>query len=245
MIADNRYHAQDAADLIQVDYEPLSVVVNPEEATQDGAPQLFDDVPNNIAFHWVASSGDVAVEAAFAEAEVVVSERIVQQRLLPTAMEPRSALAQWNSGTEELTIWSTTQNPHIARFILSGMTGVPEHKLRVIAPEVGGGFGSKIPVYADEALAGWAAMKAKSSGQMDGNAQRKLSGDDSWPRSCRICRDGRDQRGKVTAIRGKVFAGLGRVSLDSRPRHSNHFAWADVLRRIYHSQCACRCVRRV
>src|SRR5260370_8198064 len=74
-------------------------------------------------------------------------------------MDPRAALPRWNGPAEELTLWSTTQNPHIARFILSGMTGLPEHKLRVIAPEVGGGFGSKIPVYPDEALTLWAAMK--------------------------------------------------------------------------------------
>lgn len=209
VIADNRYHAQDAADLIQVDYEPLAVVVNPEEATQDGAPQLFDDVPHNIAFHWVASSGDEAVEAAFAQAEVVVSERIVQQRLLPTAMEPRSALAQWSSGTEELTIWCTTQNPHIARFILSGMTGVPEHKVRVIAPEVGGGFGSKLPVYADEALAGWAAKKlnrpVKWTETRSENYIATIHGRDH----VEYVEMAATQAGKVTAIRGKVFAGLG------------------------------------
>lgn len=209
VIADNRYHAQDAADLVQVDYETLDVVVSPEEATSDSAPQLFDDVPNNIAFHWVASSGDEAVDAAFAGAEVMVSEHIVQQRLLPTAMEPRSALAQWNSGTEELTIWSTTQNPHIARFILSGMTGIPENKVRVIAPEVGGGFGSKIPVYADEALVAWIAKKLN----------RPVKWTETRSENYQVTIHGRDhveyvemaatKDGKVTAIRGKVFAGLG------------------------------------
>ncbi|MBC8100046.1 MAG: molybdopterin-dependent oxidoreductase, partial [Armatimonadetes bacterium] len=209
VIADNRYHAQDAVELVEVEYEPLDAVVNPEEATFNGAPQLFDEVPNNVAFRWVASSGDEAVEAAFAAAEVVVSERIVQQRLLPTAMEPRSAFAQWNSGTEELTIWSTTQNPHIARFILSGMLGVPEHKVRVIAPEVGGGFGSKLPVYADEALAGWAAMKLN----------RPVKWTETRSENYTVTIHGRDhveyvemaanKDGKVTAIRGKVFAGLG------------------------------------
>ena len=159
VIAETRYQAQDAAELVHVDYEELDAVVNPEDATRDGAPQLFEDVPNNISFRWIMSSGDEGLEKAFAEADVVVKERIVQQRLLPTAMEPRAALAQWNSATEELTIWCTSQNPHIHRFILSGMTDVPEHKLRVIAPEVGGGFGSKIPVYADEALACWASMQ--------------------------------------------------------------------------------------
>jgi len=159
VLAGTRAQAQDGADAVHVDYEPLPVTVNPEDATKDGAPQLHAEAANNIAFRWVASSGDDALNKAFAEADVVVKERIIQQRLLPTAMEPRSALAQWDSGTEELTLWNTSQNPHIARFILSGVAGLPEHKLRVIAPEVGGGFGSKIPVYADEALTIWAAMK--------------------------------------------------------------------------------------
>src|SRR5581483_3479633 len=159
VIAQTRYQAQDGADALRVEYEPLPVTVNPEEATRNGAPQLHADVPNNIAFRWIMSSGDEGVEKAFAEADMVVQERIVQQRLLPTAMEPRSALAQWDSGTEELTIWCTSQNPHIHRHILGLVIGIPDQKLRIIAPEVGGGFGSKIPVYADEALVGWAAMK--------------------------------------------------------------------------------------
>ena len=209
VIADNRYRAQDAADLIQVEYEALPVVVNPEEAAQDGAPQLFDDVPNNIAFHWVASSGDEALDKAFAEADVVVSERIIQQRLLPTAMEPRSALAQWNSGTEELTIWCTTQNPHIHRFILSGMTGIGEHKLRVIAPEVGGGFGSKIPVYADEALTCWAAMKlnrpVKWTETRSENYLTTIHGRDH----VEYVEMAATSDGTVTAVRGKVYAGMG------------------------------------
>ena len=159
VLASNRYQAQDAAELVEVDYEQLDAVVDPEKATQDGAPQLFEDVPANLAFRWVSSSGDEEVEKAFQEAEVVVQERIIQQPLLPTAIEPRAALAQWNGPAGELTVWCTSQNPHIHRHILSAMTGVPDHKLRVVAPEVGGGFGSKLPVYADEALAAWAARQ--------------------------------------------------------------------------------------
>jgi aerobic carbon-monoxide dehydrogenase large subunit len=209
VLAENRYQAQDAVEAVQVDYDTLDAVVNPEDATKDGAPQLFDDLPNNTAFIWIASSGDEGVDKAFAEADVVVTERIVQQRLLPTAMEPRSALAQWNSGTEELTVWSTTQNPHIARFILSGLTGVPEHKLRVIAPEVGGGFGSKIPVYADEALACWASMKTG----------RPVKWTETRSENYQITIHGRDhveyvelaakKDGTVTGIRGKIYAGMG------------------------------------
>lgn len=117
VLAEDRYTAQDAADLVTVEYEVLDAVVNPEDATKDGAPQLFDDVENNISFRWVM--GDKAEsDKVFEAADVVVKERIIQQRLLPTAMEPRSALAQWNNATEEMTVWTTTQNPHIARFII-------------------------------------------------------------------------------------------------------------------------------
>lgn len=209
VIAETRYIAQDAAELVHVDYEPLSAVVNPEDATKDGAPQLFEEAPHNIAFRWIASSGDDALNKAFADAEVVVKERIVQQRLLPTAMEPRAAVAQWDSGNEEMTLWVTTQNPHIHRFILSGMTGIPEHKLRVIAPEVGGGFGSKIPVYPDEALTVWAARKLN----------RPVKWAETRSENYLVTIHGRDhveyvemaatKDGKVTAIRGTVYAGMG------------------------------------
>jgi carbon-monoxide dehydrogenase large subunit len=157
VVAQSRYQAEDALELIRVDYEPLLAIVDPQKASQRGAPQVHVDAPNNQAFHWVMNGGDV--DKAFASAPIKVKERIVQQRLIPNAMEPRSALAQYVGATGELTVWSTSQNPHIARFILSGVTGVPEHKLRIIAPEVGGGFGSKIPVYADEAITAFCSMK--------------------------------------------------------------------------------------
>ena len=144
VVAEDRYLARDAADAVLVDYEPLPAVVDAYQATQSGVPQLHADVPDNVDFHWTVQGGDV--DSAFRDAAVVVRDRIINRRLIPNAMEPRSALAQWNASMGEITLWSTTQNPHIARFLLSGVTGIPEHKIRVIAPEVGGGFGSKIPV---------------------------------------------------------------------------------------------------
>ena len=148
VVADNRYQAYDALDLIEVDYEPLPTVIDPEAAAQTDAPRLHDDIEGNQAFHWTVSGGDV--DAAFAEAAtngVIIKDRILQQRLIPNAMETRSAVAQYNRASGELTLWNTTQNPHIARFLCSVVTGIPEDRLRVIAPEVGGGFGSKIAVY--------------------------------------------------------------------------------------------------
>ena len=157
VVAENRYQAEDALELINVDYEPLPAVVNPEEAMQPGAPQLHDDAPRNQAFHWVASGGDT--DAVFASAEVVVRDTIIQQNLIPNAMETRSAIASYQPAMGELTLWNTTQNPHIARFICSLVTGIPEHKIRVIAPEVGGGFGSKIAVYPWEMIVAFCSMK--------------------------------------------------------------------------------------
>jgi carbon-monoxide dehydrogenase large subunit len=209
VVAENRYQAQDAADAIQVEYEPLPVVVDPEAATKDGAPQLFDDVPNNIAFRWIASSGDDGVNKAFEDAEVLVSERIVQQRLIPTAMEPRAAVAQWNNVTEEMTVWCTSQNPHIHRHILGLVLGIPDHQLRVVAPEVGGGFGSKIPVYADEALTAWVSRKLN----------RPVKWTETRSENYQVTIHGRDhveyvelaatKDGTLTAIRGTVYAAMG------------------------------------
>ncbi|MBO2531685.1 MAG: carbon monoxide dehydrogenase [Thermoactinomycetaceae bacterium] len=154
VVAEDRYTARDALELIEVEYEELPAVVDQEEAMKEGAPQLHEEVPNNIAFRWKA--GEVPDEV-FDQAEVVIRRRFRQQRLIPNPMEPRSAVAKYNPSTGEMTIWCTTQNPHIHRFILSGVLGIPESKLQVVAPDVGGGFGCKIPVYPDEALAGYVA----------------------------------------------------------------------------------------
>jgi carbon-monoxide dehydrogenase large subunit len=140
VIAESRAAARDAVDLIEVDYEPLGGGVDPEKMAQPGAPQLHKEVPNNVAFTWVVAGGDA--ERAFNEAEVTVKQRIVQQRLLPTAMECRAAVASYNKGSGQLTLWVTSQNPHIHRFLCSVMLNLPEHRVRVISPEVGGGFGS-------------------------------------------------------------------------------------------------------
>ena len=157
VVAETPAQAYDAADLVVVDYESLPCVLDPQKSLEPGAPQLHDDVPNNIAFKWTVAGGDV--DAAFAKAEVVVKERIVQQRLIPTAMEPRAAFAKWGGASGELTLWNTTQNPHILRFLTSVVTGIPEDKLRVIAPEVGGGFGSKIAAYPADFLTVFCARK--------------------------------------------------------------------------------------
>ena len=155
VVASSPYLARDAVNMIDVQYEALPVVTNQEAAQAEGAPQLHDEAPGNQAFHWKFAAGNV--DAALRDAEVVLKQRFVQQRLIPNAMETRGAVAQWDPGMEELTLYNTSQNPHIARFLSSVVTSIPENKIRVIARDVGGGFGSKIPYYPGDALTAYAA----------------------------------------------------------------------------------------
>ncbi|HEX9035505.1 MAG TPA: molybdopterin cofactor-binding domain-containing protein [Ktedonobacterales bacterium] len=159
VVAENSYIADDALDLIEVEYDTLPAVVNQEDALKPGAPQLYDDVANNQVFHWKFANGDP--DGSMAAAEVRLRQRFIQQRLVPNAMEPRSAVADWNHGAGELTFYNTTQNPHIVRFLIAATQGIPENKIRVVARDVGGGFGSKIPFYAGDALAIFASRKLK------------------------------------------------------------------------------------
>ena len=207
VVAESRYQAEDALELINVDYEPLAAVVNPEAAMREGAPQLHDDVPNNQAFHWVAAGGDT--DAAFESAEVTVRDTILQQRLIPNAMETRSALASYLSSMGELTLWNTTQNPHITRFITSLVTGLGEHKIRVIAPEVGGGFGSKIQIYPSDMITVFCSMKlgrpVKWTETRTENYITSIHGRDHVEHvELAATRDG-----KITGLRSVVYAGMG------------------------------------
>ncbi|MGH9627725.1 MAG: xanthine dehydrogenase family protein molybdopterin-binding subunit, partial [Bryobacteraceae bacterium] len=157
VVASDRYIARDAADLVEVDYEPLPAVADPEKALEPGAPPVHPEWPDNVAFTYHQENGDV--DQAFAGADVVVKQRIISQRLIPAAMETRGVVADWRTGEKSMTIYSSTQIPHLMRTLVAQMLGVPEHRLRVITPEVGGGFGSKLNVYAEEALMGFIAMK--------------------------------------------------------------------------------------
>ncbi len=159
VVAESPYIANDALDLIEVEYEPLPAVVDARATTEEGAPLVHDDVPNNISYTWALGDKE-ACDKAFAEADHVVELDLINQRLIPTAMEPRAAVAQWNAFTEEMTLWTTSQNPHPIRLLLSAFTlGIPEHKLRVISPDVGGGFGSKIFHYPEEIITPWVARE--------------------------------------------------------------------------------------
>jgi carbon-monoxide dehydrogenase large subunit len=158
VIADNAYVARDAAELVAVEYEVLPAVADTLTAG-DTATQVHDDAPGNRSFHWEIGDAS-ATDAAFATAAHVVRQRLVNQRLAAVAMEPRAALASYAPGTDELTLWVTSQNPHVHRLIMGAFVlGIPENKLRVIAPDVGGGFGSKIFIYPEECVVAWAAKR--------------------------------------------------------------------------------------
>ncbi len=156
VVATDAYIARDAVELVMVDYEALPAVVDVEEAAK-GKTVIHESFGDNIAYKLTAGEGDI--DAALGNADHVIKQRIVHQRLAPIAMEGRGVLARYFPGEEELTVWSSTQIPHLLRTQLAIMIGIPENKLRVITPEVGGGFGSKLNVYAEEALLGWISMQ--------------------------------------------------------------------------------------
>ncbi len=153
VVARDKASAVDALELIEVDYEPLPVVLDMESALQPGSPLVHDSAGTNKAYHWVFDSAEAGTGGAVAaaDAEVTITRRYVQQRLIPAFMEPRSVVVDPSGG--EWTMYSATQIPHITRFLLAATTGTPEHKIRVIAPDVGGGFGGKLAVTPEEWIA--------------------------------------------------------------------------------------------
>ncbi|GAK44064.1 molybdopterin-binding aldehyde oxidase and xanthine dehydrogenase [Tepidicaulis marinus] len=158
VIAETKAQALAAADLVLVDYEPLPAV-SLKNSTEPGSAQVHEEAPGNLCFEW--ELGDkTATEEAFSKAARTVSIDLANNRLVPNAMEPRAAIGDYDAGRDEYTLWTTSQNPHVARLVLSAFVGVaPEHKLRVIAPDVGGGFGSKIFIYPEETACAWASKK--------------------------------------------------------------------------------------
>ncbi len=157
VVAKDRYAARDALDLIEVDYDPLPAVSDPEKALEKDSALTHPELGGNIAYTWKLANGDI--EAAFKQADRVVKQRMVHQRLTPMAIEPRGCIASYHAGEGALTLWTSTQIPHLVRTLLPGMIQVPENRIRIVAPEVGGGFGSKLNFYAEEALCSHLAMR--------------------------------------------------------------------------------------
>ena len=159
VIAESLSQAKDAAELIEVDYEPLDAIVSIDTTFDEGAPQVHDDVPDNLCYLW--EIGDrAAADAAFDKAAHVAKLDLINNRLIPNAIEPRAALGEHNSATGDFTLYATSQNPHVARLIYAAFVGIaPENQIRIIAPDVGGGFGSKIYVYGEDTAVLWAAKQ--------------------------------------------------------------------------------------
>ena len=209
VVAEDRYIAQDALGLIDVTYERLDAVTDPAAAVEENAPTVHEEAPDNVAFDWELGDGD-AVDEAFETAAHTAEVDLVQQRIIPNAMEPRAALADFDTATEKLTLWMTSQNPHLHRLLLStGTLGLPEQKIDVIAPEVGGGFGSKIYHYPDEAVVAWCSM------QLGRPVKWQATRSEGYVTDCH----GRDhvtegaialdEDGNITALRVETHAGLG------------------------------------
>ncbi|HWN02036.1 MAG TPA: xanthine dehydrogenase family protein molybdopterin-binding subunit, partial [Candidatus Dormibacteraeota bacterium] len=161
VIAETQSAASDAAELVVVDWDVQPSVTNTEKAAAKGSVQIHEVAPENVAFKW--QIGDAAaIDAAFKAAPVVVKKRIINQRLVANAMEPRACVARYDDSTGDWTLWVTSQNPHVHRLLMTAFVlGIPEHKVRVIAPDVGGGFGSKIFLYNEETVCTWATKQIK------------------------------------------------------------------------------------
>ncbi|MCB8839638.1 xanthine dehydrogenase family protein molybdopterin-binding subunit [Aurantimonas sp. VKM B-3413] len=160
VVAETKSQARDAAEAVEVSYEELPAVIHATDALKEGAPQLHPEAPGNLIFDW--EIGDkAATDEAFAKAAHVTKIHIHNNRLVPNPMEPRAALGHYDPAEDHYTCWTTSQNPHVARLVMSAFYNVaPEHKLRVIAPDVGGGFGSKIYIYPEEIVCLWASKRA-------------------------------------------------------------------------------------
>ncbi len=210
VVAETPEQAADALTVVEVDYEPLPTVVDAEKATQPGAPQLHENAPNNVVFTWTVGDKE-GTDAAVSAAEVVVSQRIVNQRLIPNPMETRGDIGWYNPGTDEYTIWMSSQTPHIQRLLVGIFTmGIPEHKLRCIAPDVGGAFGTKIFCYADMALTLFVskAIGGRPVKWVEGrreNYQSTIHGRDHIT----YLEIAGTRDGEITGLRVKTYANLG------------------------------------
>jgi carbon-monoxide dehydrogenase large subunit len=207
VVAEHRYTARDALDLIHAEYEPLPVVTDPEKALSPQSPVIHSEWPDNVAFRSDLKHGNLT--RAFKEAYKIVKQRLVHQRLAPIAIEPRGVLARYLSAEKELTVWTSTQIPHMVKNHLAQMLKLPENEVRVIAPEVGGGFGSKLNVYAEEGLLAYLALKLS----------RPVRWTEQRGENIRATIHGRSQVGEVEAavkkdgtilgLRYKVVADIG------------------------------------
>ena len=207
VVATDAARAADAVELIEVDYAPLPAVVSSLDALKSDAPQLHEDAPGNVAFEWEVGGGDV--EKAAADAEVVVKQRLVNQRLIPNPMENRGVVADYNAGTNQLTVWTSTQIPHLVRLLMALMTGHPEHLIRVIAPDVGGGFGAKLSMYAEEVITAIVAKRlSRPVKWIEGRTEAYLATTHGRDHVSDVEIMG-NRDGTITGLKGTTYANMG------------------------------------
>ena len=210
VIAETQAQAKDAAAMVEVEYEELPAVTDISEALKDGAPQLHDGVPNNKIFDWELGSGLDAVDSALASASHVTKLNIVNQRLIPNAIEPRCAIGDYDDSRDYHTLYTSSQNPHVIRLLMCAFVlGLPEHKVRVVAPDVGGGFGSKIFHYAEEALMVWAAKQIKRPVKWTAERTESFLSDGQGRDHKTKAQMGFDSDGKMVALKVETDANLG------------------------------------
>jgi aerobic carbon-monoxide dehydrogenase large subunit len=209
VIAESLAQARDAAEKVKIDYAVLPAVADPAAAQKPGAPLIHDIASNNTIYQW--HLGDAkAADAAFRSAKHVTKLDIVNNRLVPSAMEPRAAIGDYDSGTGAFTLWNTTQNPHVARLVIAAFVGMaPEHKLRVIAPDVGGGFGSKIFIYPEEVVALWASKRVRRPVKWVCDRSEAFLTDAHGRDHVTHAEMAFDADGKILALRAKTIANLG------------------------------------
>ncbi|MBV8664289.1 MAG: xanthine dehydrogenase family protein molybdopterin-binding subunit, partial [Hyphomicrobiales bacterium] len=209
VIADSYLQAKDAAEKIVVDYGVLPAAVDTASAANPGQPQIHEFAPNNTVYNWHV--GDkAATDAAFAAAAHVTKFDLVNNRVIPNAMEPRAALAEYDSGSDVTTLHTTSQNPHVARLVLSAFQGIaPEHKLRVVAPDVGGGFGSKIFIYNEETVCAWAAKKVDRPVKWTADRTESFLTDAHGRDHVSHAELALDANGKILGLRVHTIANLG------------------------------------
>jgi carbon-monoxide dehydrogenase large subunit len=209
IVAETLAQAMDAAEKVKVDYEVQPAVADPAKAQADGAPQIHEVASRNTIYRW--HLGDAAAaEAAIKSASHVTKLELVNNRLVPNAIEPRAAIGEYDAGSDTLTLWNTTQNPHVARLVISAFVGMaPEHKLRVIAPDVGGGFGSKIFIYPEEVICLWASRKIGRPVKWVAGRSEAFLADAHGRDHVTRAEMAFDDKGKILGLRVKTIANLG------------------------------------
>ncbi len=209
VIARTYAQAKEAGEKVQVDYEELPAAVGLSAALASGAPQVHDEAPGNLCYDWVLGD-EGEVDAAIAKAAHVTRLDLVNNRLIPNAMEPRAAIGEYDGGTDSYTLYSTSQNPHLLKLILCAFVlGLSENKLRVIAPDVGGGFGSKIFCYAEETVCTWAAKKVKAPVKWTAERSESFTSDAHGRDHVTHAQLAMDENGKFLALKVETTANMG------------------------------------